>query len=188
VLIVSIVQQAQIKKAANAFRSASVTPTFQGEVQFLGWNDDHARGATVKFQLADDAELDAFRRMTVRKGKQAGQRLAMVLVEIADDGTPAQPEPAREGPRFPGGLCGLAVRWCEDQHFRVWLDEQYPDAARLFLGTPATPEQRAKLVVCGICQIQSRKQLDTDDEAASRFKTAILRPYSEQRRRDGLDG
>ena len=71
----------------------SLDPAFQGELWLLGWRESHSGGATVTFQLSDPSELDAFRRMTVSKGKVAGQRLACVLVEIQDDETAARPTP-----------------------------------------------------------------------------------------------
>jgi hypothetical protein len=144
-----------------------VTPTFQGEVQFLGWNDDHARGATVKFQLADDAELDAFRRMTVRKGKQAGQRLAMVLVGIADDETPAvteelaaQGSAARAGP-----LCLLAAQWCREPKFQKWCE--------------AENEEEAAGFVRSFCGVTSRRQIDDSAPARWKFLSGIRTPYME---------
>jgi hypothetical protein len=50
-----------------------------------------------------------------------------------------------------------------------------------------TPEERAKRVVCAICKIASRKQLNTDPLAAAEFKSAILQPYAAQRMEDGCD-
>lgn len=76
-----------------------------------GWKESHNSGATVTFWLADPASLDAFRGLTARKGNTAGQRLAMVLVEISDQETPV-PQP--EKPKEPiGELCRLAVMWCK---------------------------------------------------------------------------
>jgi len=71
----------------------SLKPAFEGELWLLGWRETHSGGATVTFQLSDPSELDAFRRMTVSKGKVAGQRLACVLVEIQDDETASRPTP-----------------------------------------------------------------------------------------------
>jgi hypothetical protein len=76
---------------------STITPTFSGEFQLAGWSESHNGGCKVTFWLADPSELDAFRAMTVRKGQQAGHRLAAVLVEIGDDEQPVQPEPQAEG-------------------------------------------------------------------------------------------
>ena len=67
---------------------------FKGEVQLKGWMIKHNTGAELAFWCADEADIERLKNMTTRKGKQAGQRLAMVLVEIGDDELPVvQPEP-----------------------------------------------------------------------------------------------
>jgi len=58
---------------------------FKGEVMLLGWRETHNGGAQVNLLLSDPDELAAFKRMTVSKGKVAGQRLACVLAEIHDE-------------------------------------------------------------------------------------------------------
>jgi hypothetical protein len=61
---------------------------FQGELMLSGWSDSHTGGSKVTFWLPDDADLDIFRMMTVKKGKTAGQRFMAVLVELGDDEKP----------------------------------------------------------------------------------------------------
>jgi hypothetical protein len=73
---------------------SEIRPTFSGEFQLAGWSESHNGGCKVTFWLADSSDLDAFRAMTVRKGQQAGHRLAAVLVEIGDDEQPVQPNTA----------------------------------------------------------------------------------------------
>lgn len=79
-------------------------PIFQGEVMFLGWGDGLKCGPWIKLLLSDSDELDVFRGMTERKGKTAGQRLALVMVEIGDDDQPMQPgeRPVHEAHVEPG--------------------------------------------------------------------------------------
>ncbi|WYX08203.1 hypothetical protein WJ978_19770 [Achromobacter xylosoxidans] len=66
----------------------TVPVAFQGEVMLAGWSQTHNGGAKVTFWLQDDTDLEAFKAMTVAKGKTAGQRLALVAVEIGDDEQP----------------------------------------------------------------------------------------------------
>lgn len=66
----------------------SMPIAFQGEVMLLGWKETHNGGAQVAFLLSDPDELEAFKRMTVTKGKVAGQRLACVLIEVDDETMP----------------------------------------------------------------------------------------------------
>lgn len=87
--------------------------------------------------------------------------------------------------RFPGGLCGLAVRWCADEHFQEWLTENFENAVGVFGELP--PEDMAKELICAECGVDSRKELDMNSSAGSLFKKLILEPYALQRKKDGLD-
>lgn len=112
--------------------------------------------------------LDAFRGLTIRKGKTAGQRLAMVLVEINDDETLVEPEKDRPGP-----LCILAVNWCKDPVFSKWLLRKYG----VDMDAGLSPELAARRAIHRICEVQKRTELDTDEQAANRFQTLIRGPY-----------
>ena len=99
----------------------------QVELMLLGWNESHNGGFKVTFQVSPEDE-DYFKSATVRKGKVAGQRYAGYLIELGADDQPVHPKdqvnrpetaaPSTDPParatshKFPGGLCGLAVRWC----------------------------------------------------------------------------
>lgn len=73
-------------------------PIFSDEVMLAAWKESHTSGAQITLWLADPAQLDVFRGMTVRKGNTAGQRLMCVLVEIGEDEKPVakreEPAPA----------------------------------------------------------------------------------------------
>ena len=151
--------------------SGGITPTFQGEVQLAGWSESHNSGCKVTFWLADPSDLDAFRAMTVKKGNQSGQRLACVLVEIGEDEKPVAPEPIVDGL---GPLCLLAVKWCRDPQFQKWAVEEFP-----FINPAGyrDDEEFCKAVVCSVCSIESRKQLDISKAAADLFHKHIREPY-----------
>jgi len=140
---------------------------FQGEVQLLNWSDTNNGGAKIVLQLADAEDLEKFKAMTVRKGKQAGQRLAVVMVEIGDDEQPIeQPEPKQK----PGMLCVMACTFCADPMFQDWLNT-FGDGPRV------DTETDAKVIICEMCGIDSRKELDTDKFAATRFHTLVREPF-----------
>jgi hypothetical protein len=149
------------------------TPVFSDEVQLAGWSDSHTSGAKVTFWLNDPAKLDAFRGLTERKGKTAGQRLAMVLVEINDDETLKQPESERVKP---GPLCMLAINWCKDEKFQKWVADRHWNHFHM-ISEETNKEMRAKIHLCRIVEIVSRLQLDGDEQAANRFQTLIRLPY-----------
>lgn len=60
-----------------------------GELMLLGWAKSTSQdGPKVKFALAEDEDLSAFERATIKKGKRAGQRYIAVFFEIADNEMP----------------------------------------------------------------------------------------------------
>lgn len=134
---------------------------FQGEVQLLRWSETSNQGATITLQLSDASDLERFKTMTLAKGKQAGQRLAAVMVEVGDDEKPViQPEQQKEKP---GQLCVMAVNFCKDPMFRQFhnLDD----------------EEEAKDFITGFCGIASRKELDSNKHAADQFLKFIRAPF-----------
>lgn len=139
---------------------------FQGEVQLLNWSETHNGGAKVVLQLADADDLESFKLMTVRKGKVAGQRLAVVMVEIGDDEQPVQqPEPKSR----PGELCVMACTFCADPKFWEWADKISEEVIE--------GENGAKQFVLNMCGVLSRKELDAQPTAAERFHRTIRTPY-----------
>ncbi|CUJ41801.1 Uncharacterised protein [Achromobacter xylosoxidans] len=141
----------------------SVPVAFQGEVQLLGWSESHSTGAKIVLQLADADDLEAFKLMTVAKGKVAGQRLAIVAVEIGDDEQPkAQPEPKG------GELAKLAGMFCQSTAFWEFCRADDADEARDW--------------ILGVCGIQSRRDLDHNPTAAQLFHDRVRKPYMESRK------
>ena len=133
---------------------------FKGELWLLRWNESHNNGATVTFQLADNDDLEAFKRLTVRKGKRAGQRLMAALVEIGDDEQPVKQEKPKGGP-----LSKSAAQMCENQEFMKFWHSQF---AGVWLNTEPESEYVAR-GLRNLCGIKSRAELDHKPEAAKRF-------------------
>ncbi|MFY2995888.1 hypothetical protein ACOTH8_21435 [Achromobacter xylosoxidans] len=140
---------------------------FQGEVMLAGWSETHNGGAKVTFWLADEGDLAAFKSMTVAKGKAAGQRLAIVAVEIGDDEQPITRNRVMEGNQeLKGGeLAKLAGRLCEDPDFLFWADVGNSEAAAQWIRS--------------LCGISSRAMLDHDLRAAAIFHQEIRKPFRE---------
>lgn len=161
---------------------------FQGELQLMRWSESSTNGATVTFWVHPD-DLESFKLIKVRAGKQAGQRLACVMVEIADDESAtrqpdATPEPTeRPRPReyrvTLGDLALLAVRWCKNPDFQEWRLQQ---SGLTF--SYGSREEDCKMFIlnrCGLLEKHggdaSRKQLDTDPDAAALFHQRIRIPF-----------
>lgn len=138
-----------------------IQPSFQGEVMLAGWSETHNGGAKVTFWLQDSDDLEAFKRMTVAKGKTAGQRLALVAVEIGEDEQPVQRPDKPKG----GELARLAGMFCQQPKF--WQ----------FAGVEGAEEAAEWIRVK--CMVDSRSELDHSESAARIFHTEIRRPYSE---------
>lgn len=162
-------------------------PTIQVETMLLGWQRSHSGGSKIVLQVPDE-DLVHFEKMTVRKGKIAGQRLMAVFVEVGPDEQPVQ-QPATleqakaEAPKEKhplGALSKWAVMRCQDASFRDWVREQFPDEWHTAGGDREIPaEEVTKGVICGMCGITSRKELDTSETARAIFDELFRHPYAE---------
>lgn len=157
-----------------------MNPAIQCEFQVMNWGESATSGAWVKFWLNPE-DLDAFRAIQCRSGKNAGQRFMGALVEIGDDEQPIayqnattasqQAEtvavntvtsPAEEKPKG-GDLARLAGMLCANPKFVEWAQVENGD--------------RAAEYIRAICRIESRAQLDHDNRAANVFHHHIRLPF-----------
>jgi hypothetical protein len=69
------------------------------------------------------------------------------------------------------GLAMLAVQWCKMPEFWEWLETDDDNAAH--------SEHGAKLCVTTICGIESRRELNTNKQAAQKFNEEIRAPFME---------
>lgn len=146
---------------------ADPTPTFAGEVQFRRYSDTSTQGTQIVLALPDREALQSFIGLE-------GKRFMAVLVQIGDDEQPVlnTPKTGDLKPREPlGDLCWRAVQWCKEPEFIRWVETQ----------TLADPghgdEALAKRYICDMCHVSSRKDLDTNPEAARKFNQLIRSPY-----------
>jgi hypothetical protein len=151
---------------------------FQGEVMLLGWRETHSGGAQITLLLSDPEQLEVFKRMTVKHGKVAGQRLACVMVEIGDDEMPVAQE--RKG----GPLSVLAGRWCATEHFRTWFFARFSHLReRALLNLlrddvkPTDEEVVAEMMRIHL-GVSSRADIDHVESAKEAFHRDIRIPYS----------
>lgn len=147
---------------------------YQGEVQLLGWAESDKGGRTVKFQCSGDDAEHPFKRF---RGKT---RFAVVLVEIGDDEQPVQqsdlPSSASVATEIGGlRLSNAAALLCKDRDFWVWIES-------MVWGIPISSEQKAKEVLCEQLGIDSRAELDSDEDAAAQFIARFLNPFNEWRK------
>jgi hypothetical protein len=143
------------------------------EAMLLSWAETSNGGAKIVLQLADADDLEPFKRMTLAKGKQAGQRLGCAFVEIGDDEKPVERRKHGAGP-----LAQLAGRWCEDVAFQHWLEDAVPTVWAVHWD-PARLDETAARVVRMMCGVASRSELDTNPTAGRTFHKLIREPFSE---------
>ena len=117
--------------------------------------------------------MQAFRTLTVRKGNTAGQRFAAVLVEIGDDEMPVTPPENPPQPEKPKGgpLAKLAGMWSADPEFWAWLTFENPIESDW-------NSEKAAAYIRNVCGVDSRVELDHDEEAAACFHRHVRGPFS----------
>lgn len=164
---------------------------YAGEAQFAGWSDSHTGGPIIKLRLPSSDDLDKFRALTVGKGQQAGHLFSVAIVEHDGAGTIL---PAPEGTKLSddaaqrqtgrvktGPYCIEAIDLCRTPLFQRWV------AFREGGGTEVS-EAIAKEFILAECGIDSRKALDTDEEAKLAFVGLVRVPFMHWRRNLGGDG
>lgn len=135
---------------------------FKGEIMLLSWAESHKGGRTGVFLFDDESEQHPLKAFTTKRGKRAGTRFAMVLVELNDDETTVVQEKPKGGP-----LSQSAAQLCENETFRKFVSFKYGERV---------DDCAAWLRMH--CGIQSRAELDHKPEAAKRFRE-LMREYRE---------
>lgn len=155
-------------------------PTFSGEVRFKSYADSSSSGARVTFTLDDRDHLSKFVGLE-------GKRYMLAIVEIGDDDQPAKQEsasPTLSKSIAIGQLCQWAIMRCQDSIFLNFIRPIYDR----HLGGDGSgwgdinPDEIMEKEFCRhailvLCEIDSRKELDTDKAAEQRFKERIMTPY-----------
>jgi len=169
------------------------------EAMLLNWSETANGGAKIVLQLADPDDLEPFRRMTLAKGKRAGQRLGCAFVEIGDDEKPVERRIFADGSsefarrasegmekataplrRGAGPLAQLAGRWCAHKQFQTWVSISFPSICNRLDslgGVAGSADDYTAAVVRQVCGVASRAELDTDPNAGRSFHKLIREPY-----------
>lgn len=157
----------------------NIKPAFQGEMMLAGWTQSHNSGTKVSFWINDE-DLEAFKHLTARKGKTAGQRFMAVLVQIGDDEQPVSPGGDAPARRPSTALALSAVTICRDPVFQEFVGE----AVRWHPTDAAAREEQAAEYVRDYCRIESRSELDKSPTAAQLF-SRLMAEYRDWRKATG---
>ncbi|MFN7882267.1 MAG: hypothetical protein ACK5PF_04550 [bacterium] len=153
---------------------------FSGVVQLLGWSDTHNAGPKLVLQLENSEDLEAFKHLTVKHGKTAGQLLG-IAVTIVDPATGMQPGVELEHPLATkpkgGSLSRLAGMWCGNRDFQDWIRTTFTGLWAEFDEAGADPADTTKRVLYCACEVDSLAKLDHQEAAATIFQDAIRRPF-----------
>lgn len=159
----------------------SVPVHFNEEAQFVGFGDGTRSGPWIRFRLSESAQLEPWRG-------EEGQRYRLVAVKIGDDDRPvdtAASVAATKRERM-GPLCEWAVFRCAEEPFQRWITPVYDRAmggdgrgtGDIHPDDVGGPEGFARHALLLLCDITSRKELDTNTEAAKRLHQLIRLPYA----------
>lgn len=140
------------------------------EAQLKDYGESANAGCWVSLRLPTPEDLEPFRGQD-RSGRNArtGKRYTLMLIEINDQDEHMPPENTEPRPRK---LSSIAGALCNDPNFRAWAAATYGD-------TFPDAEAAAQLIR-GLCGVESRADLDTNDQAAKLFRE-ILKDYDEEK-------
>lgn len=152
---------------------------FNGSVQLLGWSDTHNGGPKLVLQLESSEDLEAFKHLTVKNGKIAGQLLGVAMVLQNPEPEPVVLQsPLAKKPKG-GALSELAGLWCGTARFQDWVKQCWPghwsDATEVIDGADAS--ELAAQVVRSVCNVGSRAELDHSAAAAALFNERFREPF-----------
>jgi hypothetical protein len=145
------------------------------DLMLLNWSISATGGAKMIVAISEE-ELEQFRKFSRKEGKTPGQRFQTAWVPIGDDERPIK-TPI-------GPLCLLAARWCRDQRFIEFLEATWPTlwhtgVSELSESGEFEGSEIAAFIVHRVCGISSRRELDTNKQAAQTFNLTIRGPFSE---------
>jgi hypothetical protein len=83
------------------------------------------------------------------------------------------PTSEAEPPKEPiGDCCRRAVQWCKEPLFMLFLNQTYPAPDHV-----VATEKEAAEAVMALCSVNSRRELDTDNEGNKAWHRLIREPY-----------
>lgn len=106
----------------------------------------------------------------------------VALAALATAAQESQPQRQRE--RM-APLCELAVKLCREPMFSIWCksriqaDPQLEWALALSAAarSGSADEELCKALICHVCCVESRKDIDGNPEATRRFHELVRKPY-----------
>lgn len=144
------------------------------EAQLKDYGESANAGCWVSFRVPEPEDLEPFRGQD-RSGRNArtGKRYTLMLIELNDQEEHMQADNPEMKPRK---LSQIAGALCNDPNFRAWAAEKY--------GDPMPDAEAAAGMVRAMCGIESRRELDADEGAATVFR-AMMADYDKEKGESG---
>lgn len=155
-----------------------------GEVMLYGADWSHQAGHVAKFGFLDsDLEANPMAEHTIRRGKKAGTRFHMILIEIADDDqvvnqeqrdrVETQTASTEKGKKDRIKTAGMLATTPLFHEYLKYLGFVKDTQSRQF------QEDIAAEFIRREAGIESRKELADNEAAWLRFISKVQRPYDE---------
>lgn len=157
---------------------------FKGEMMLAGGGNPLGQGMWVRFWLDDESSHHPFAGCAGRRGDNPGDLFMAMFVELDSDDEPINQEKRKRAERANGRqstLCTWACARSNDKLFLTYLAENVETKQGLRSESWWRDEDRVAWWIRWTCGIESRKDLDSNPEAAEIFHERIRRPYAEWR-------
>lgn len=162
-------------------RTGTEEVMFRGEVMLAGGGNPLGSGMWVKFWLDNEADEHPFSGSSPRSGQSPGDLFGAVFVELDDDDQAIDQERRDKAERKNGrGLAQYAGALCHNKLFAQYLSECVSVGEPGKLRTPEWWAQGEMIArwMRWTCGIESRSDLDRNEDAAHKFHEQIRKPYS----------
>lgn len=147
---------------------------YDGEVMLAGWADSPSGGLTVTFWCEpDDDGMHPFGWCSRKSSKAPGTRFAAALAELDDDNQPVdQKRRDRYEQAQSHRLSRLAAQLCQSEEFWEFLTEVVLNGSGVI-----DHEAEAASLLRSHLGIDSRAELDINEEAARKFERDFRKPF-----------
>lgn len=147
-------------------------PLYDDEVMLKNWSDGTTGWKLTLWVQPNDDGLHPF------MDHEKGQKYMLVMVELDDDNEAINQkkrdrvERATEAKKGGYRLSSYAAMLCQNHDFWDWLNATAHD-------TDVRSAEDAAVCMRDMLGIESRRQLDQDDEIADRFHNSIRKPFAD---------
>lgn len=151
-------------------------PIYTGELMLAGWGDGSDRGQWATFWIEEHDDMHPFAGLRGRQGKEPGEMLMMVLVELDED----QEEIDQQAR---GRVERSGQRLSQYAHLLATSSPMFLQFLRERVRRPGQDDvvwtaDLARKYIKWKCGVESLSELDRDAAAAARFTDLVRKPFA----------